>query len=199
MNSRTRQPPESAFGGLEASRVQHLTGAIAYLLMAIPGPASRHAQILSSAYRQAYPKLSSRKLEDPSAATAAACHTLTVLLERLIADWCAQEGGALSAQDFAKTLGLSATTIRRYRAGNKIIALPQAGGSGRYPVWQIHQEMLLPGLEEVLTILSAKGSDRFTILTFFLSPSERFHQRRPLDLLREGRVEPVLRAAKLGR
>jgi hypothetical protein len=54
---------------------------------------------------------------------------------------------------------------------------------------------VIPGLEEVLSALS--GHDAWMQNVFFLSPSSRLNDRRPLDVLREGTFEPVIEAARI--
>lgn len=102
------------------------------------------------------------------------------------------EGGGLSDAEFAKRLGVrSRETVRKYREKGLIFAWEKDSRNLRYPAWQIHEGRLLPGLAGVLAILTAQKRGAFSIGNYFLSESEELGGRRPLDLLREGRLDDV--------
>ena len=68
--------------------------------------------------------------------------------------------------------------------------------AARFPVWQFKDRELLDGLEEALKILSAgcRLGD-FGRILFFLSNQGFLGGKRPLDCLRAGEANKVLRAA----
>ena len=102
------------------------------------------------------------------------------------------EGGGLSDAEFAKRLGVkSRETVRNYREKGLIFAWEKDSRNWRYPAWQVHEGRLLPGLAEVLGILNRQKRSPFALANYFLSESEPLDDRRPLDLLRENRVEEV--------
>ena len=102
------------------------------------------------------------------------------------------EGGGLSDAEFAKRLGVSSReTVRKYREKGLIFAWAKDSRNLRYPAWQVHEGRLLPGLAEVLVILTSRKRGAFSIANYFLSESEELGGRRPLDLLREGRLDDV--------
>ena len=102
------------------------------------------------------------------------------------------EGGGLSDAAFAKRLGVSSReTVRKYREKGLIFAWEKDSRNLRYPAWQIHEGRLLPGLAEVLAILTSQEHSAFSIVNYFLSESEELGGSRPLDLLREGRLDEV--------
>lgn len=102
------------------------------------------------------------------------------------------EGGGLSDAEFAKRLGVSSReTVRKYREKGVIFAWAKDSRNLRYPAWQIHEGRLLPGLAEVLTILHRQKRGAFSIANYFLSKSEELGGCRPLDVLREGRLDDV--------
>lgn len=107
------------------------------------------------------------------------------------------EGGGLSDSEFAARLGVNAReTIRQYREKGRVFAWPKDMRSYRYPAWQIHHRQLLPGLAEALAVLRAKQLEPFSIVSYFLTPSDDLGDARPLDLLREGKVAEVAADAK---
>ena len=112
-------------------------------------------------------------------------------------DTLAEEGGALSDAEFAKRLNVrSRQTIHNYREAGKIFAVSSGARNFVYPALQIHKGALLPGLAEVSRILNDSQTAPMGILLFFLTPAEALEDERPLDLLRKGEIEGVLRHAK---
>lgn len=102
------------------------------------------------------------------------------------------EGGGLSDAEFAARLGVSAReTVRNYRERGRIFAWEKDARNLRYPAWQIHDGRLLPGLAEILAVLTKRGRSAFAIANYFLSESEELDGKRPLDLLRANQVEEV--------
>jgi hypothetical protein len=70
-------------------------------------------------------------------------------------------------------------------------------GAFRFPAWQFAEGRRLPGLEEVLAKLNTgEVLDDWGKIGFFLQAHGMLADRRPLDLLRENKVEPVLKAAE---
>ena len=107
------------------------------------------------------------------------------------------EGGGLSDSEFAARMGVNAReTIRQYREKGRVFAWPKDMRSYRYPAWQIHHRQLLPGLAEALAVLREKQLEPFSIVSYFLTPSDDLGDARPLDLLREGKVAEVVADAK---
>ena len=107
------------------------------------------------------------------------------------------EGGGLSDAEFAECMGLgSRETIRQYRQKGRIFGWFKGSRSYRYPAWQIHRKELLPGLAEVLAVLREKGLHSLSIIGYFLTPSDGLDDVRPLDLLREGKIDQVVADAQ---
>lgn len=108
------------------------------------------------------------------------------------------EGGGLSDAEFAAHLGLgSRETVRQYRKSGRIFAWRKDSRSYRYPAWQIYRKALLPGLSEVLDVLiSEKDMSPFSTACHFLTPKIGLDEARPLDLLREGKVDEVVADAR---
>jgi hypothetical protein len=107
------------------------------------------------------------------------------------------EGGGLSDAEFAERMGLgSRETIRQYRQKGRIFGWLKGSRSYRYPAWQIHRKELLPGLAEVLAVLREKGLHSLSIIGYFLTPSDGLDDVRPLDLLRESKIDQVVADAQ---
>lgn len=102
------------------------------------------------------------------------------------------EGGGLSDAEFAARLGVSAReTVRNYREKGRIFAWEKDARNLRYPAWQIHGGRLLPGLAEILAVLTRQRRSAFAIANYFLSESEELDGKRPLDLLRANHIAEV--------
>ena len=110
----------------------------------------------------------------------------------------AEEGGSLSADDAAKEIGLSKTAIlNRYHHGTIIGWREERQNAVRFPVWQFSEHHVIPGLEETLRVLNKDARiDDWGKLLFFLQKNLRLDGRRPLDYLRENKLDPVLLAAQ---
>ena len=106
------------------------------------------------------------------------------------------EGGTITSEEAARHLGLGGRQAvdKRLRA-NKLLAVEAGRHGRRFPVFQFTEKGVLPGFEETLTAL--EGHDSWMKLAFFLTPNTAAGDRRPLDLLREASLGPVLRAARV--
>ncbi|MGH7945821.1 MAG: hypothetical protein ACREH8_22370 [Opitutaceae bacterium] len=104
------------------------------------------------------------------------------------------EGGQLSAEQFGESIGVSRETVNQWRQSGRILGWKRGPRNYSYPAWQIRKGALLPGLESVLHALRAKTRDAFEIADYFLSESDELGGR-PLDLLRNADVEPVVEHA----
>jgi hypothetical protein len=105
------------------------------------------------------------------------------------------EGGSLSAEEMANALGRTRQGIDYLRREGSILAWRTTQGKWRYPAWQLtDQGGLLPGIGVSLKALNTHSE--WEPVIFFLSPRESFHGKRPLDLLRAGRLDEVISAAE---
>lgn len=108
-----------------------------------------------------------------------------------------EEGGHISAEDTARALGISKTAVlERYKKGQLLGWRETRQGAVRFPVWQFADGNVLKGLTEVLAVLSkAPGIDDWGRILFFLNRRNSLKGKRPLDLLRQGKVTAVKRIA----
>lgn len=102
------------------------------------------------------------------------------------------EGGALSAQELAGHLSMTPQGLGRKRERNQVFWL-EAGDGYVYPAFQIGRDGLLAGLREVLGAFTVE--DPWMRVNFMLTGDIRLGGRRPIDLLREGKVDEVVMAA----
>jgi len=104
-----------------------------------------------------------------------------------------KSGGVLKGEKAAELLGISRQAVDKRRRQGRLIGLTQGRRGYAYPVWQFEGGKTLANLEKVLDRL--KDNDPWMQLTFFLNANDRLNGSRPLDMLRSGKVEPVLEAA----
>jgi hypothetical protein len=110
--------------------------------------------------------------------------------QRLLND----EGGVVNPARVAELLGISRQSVGKRRAAGTLVGVPGNGGYV-YPVWQFVDGEVIKGLPQVLDALEEQ--DSWAKLRFFLNGSLALDGRRPLDVLKAGKIEPVLRAARL--
>lgn len=109
-----------------------------------------------------------------------------------------EEGGSMSAEEAARLLGMvKQSVLNLYHQGKLLGWRSEKQGAVRFPVWQFRDGKRLPGLDQALAKLSASGVlDDWGKIGFFLQQHRLSESRRPLDLLRENKVDPVLRIAE---
>jgi hypothetical protein len=108
-----------------------------------------------------------------------------------------ESGGSFSLQDIETLLGISRQAIDKKVADDALFAVPGPHGRRRYPVVQFTDktdDRIVPGLQKVLKSLpSTNGWFR---LNFLLTPDDHLGGQRPIDLLMEDNIDPVVAAAK---
>ena len=110
----------------------------------------------------------------------------------------AEEGGSMSADETARFLGMTKQSVlNMYHAGKALAWRTEKQGAVRFPVWQFMGDRRLPGLEAVLVKLNAGDVlDDWGKIGFFLQTHSLLDDRRPLDLLRDNKLDLVLKAAE---
>jgi hypothetical protein len=104
------------------------------------------------------------------------------------------EGGAIPAQQVAQILGLTRQGVDYLRKSKALVAWRATHGKWNYPVWQFAPRGILPGIKECLGRLLT--DNEWGAMIFFLSERESLAGKRPLELLREGKIEQALQAAE---
>ena len=103
-------------------------------------------------------------------------------------------GGSLSVEQVSKLIGISRQAVDKRRSQNQVIGLTQGKRGYAYPAFQFEDGKTLDGLKEVLDALS--GHDPWMQSIFFANGNDRLNHRTPLDALRQGETEAVVRAAE---
>ena len=108
-----------------------------------------------------------------------------------------EEGGHISADQAARMLGISKTSIlEKFKKGQLLGWRETRQKAVRFPIWQFVGGEILRGLPDVLNILSqASQIDDWGRVMFFLNRRNSLRGKRPLDALREGKVPLVKRLA----
>lgn len=104
------------------------------------------------------------------------------------------EGGALGAPALAGLLGITRQAVDKRRRAGKLLAVPAGARRWLYPSWQVVDGASLAGLEETLGALGEWSP--WARLGFLLGENRRLGGDRPLDALRRGEVDRVVRAAR---
>jgi hypothetical protein len=105
------------------------------------------------------------------------------------------EGGMLNAQHVAALLRMSRQAVDKRRLAGKLLAMEVGRRGLLYPAWQFRDGKLLPGMEEILALLSEHSP--FSKVCFFLWGTPWLSGERPLDRLRgRGDLDPLRRAAR---
>jgi hypothetical protein len=109
-----------------------------------------------------------------------------------------EEGGSRSADETARHLGVTKQSVlNMYHADTLLGWRTEKQGAVRFPVWQFSEHRRLLGLQEVLAKLNeAQILDDWGKIGFFLQTHSILNNRRALDLLREKKLESVLKAVE---
>jgi hypothetical protein len=109
------------------------------------------------------------------------------------------EGGSLSSEEVGRLLGISKEAVlKRLEAGRLVAWREGRLQAARFPGWQFdRRSRVLAGLETVLGILNRNQRlDAWGKILFFLQTQGSLGHKRPLDLLREGKVKDGCLAAE---
>jgi hypothetical protein len=124
--------------------------------------------------------------EDPlRAAKARAAKHLLALLNA--------EGGPIGVEEASERLGITRAAVDKRRKTGTLIGISDRGRAVVYPNWQFTTHGVLPGFDEVLRSIGVQNE--WMKMQFFLTYDPDL-QARPLDALRKGDREGVLRAAQ---
>lgn len=100
------------------------------------------------------------------------------------------EGGTVSGQELATSIGISRQAVDKRRLANTLIGIDLGRRGYAYPVWQI-------GLKDLDAVLGELGDlNPWAQALFFLSPSSWLEGETPLAVLRRGERDEVLTAAR---
>ncbi len=109
------------------------------------------------------------------------------------------EGGSWSSEEVADVLQISKTAVLKRLAANQLLAWREERlRAARFPRWQFDSHgNVLRGLKDVLIILGQdRRLDGWGKVLFFLQEKPSLNGKRPLDLIRAGKLEEVCFAAQ---
>jgi len=109
--------------------------------------------------------------------------------ERLLSE----EGGTWSVEQVAQHLQLTRQAINHRRKQGTLLGLDAGRHGFRYPAWQFARTGIVAGLEQVLAAL--KHLDPWMQQAFMLGKNTRLKDKRAIDVLRDGNVSSVVKAA----
>lgn len=103
------------------------------------------------------------------------------------------EGGACGRVEAAMLLQVTTVTVDNWRKQKRLVSFKDSAGRNRFPRWQFVEDFrLMPGIEACLNALGGAFED--DKLRFFLDEDPRV-KKRPLDLLREGKLKEAVELA----
>ena len=103
------------------------------------------------------------------------------------------EGGVLTGKQFSEKLGITPLELGRLRKRNEVFWM-EVGNEYVYPRFQLDGNRFLLGIREVLDAFAVE--EAWMRVNFMLMGDRRLSGWRPIDALREGRVNDVKLAAK---
>ena len=102
-------------------------------------------------------------------------------------------GAVLSIAALTAGTGVTRQAIDNRRKRGNLLAVQLGRRGYRYPAWQFTPDGVLPGLSQTLRALGDQSA--WIQLSFLLNENAWLNGRRPLDLLRQGEIAPVIDAA----
>ena len=103
------------------------------------------------------------------------------------------EGGVLTGKQFSEKLGITSLELGCMRKRNEVFWL-EAGNEHFYPRFQLDMIGFLPDIREVLDAFAVE--EAWMRVNFMLTGDLRLSGWRPIDALRDGRINEVKLAAK---
>lgn len=104
------------------------------------------------------------------------------------------EGAPWSVQAVAAHLGITRQAVAKRVRSHRLLAVDIGRHGQAYPAWQFVRGGVLTGLEAALGALTEH--DAWMQLSFFLGATPFLDDRSPLEALRAGDADAVLRAAR---
>lgn len=103
------------------------------------------------------------------------------------------DGHPLTSEEVASLLHLTRQAIDKRRKKGQLLAVSLGRRGYLYPIWQFHEDKVLPGIEQVLAELET--SDPWSQLIFFTTGNIRLDGATPLECLQAGDIDRIVRAA----
>jgi hypothetical protein len=104
----------------------------------------------------------------------------------------AEAGGALSASEVARLLGITPAAVHQRRAWSELLSVPLDGGEWGFPACQFAAAEVAPDLPRILA--AAPGADPWVRLSILLSREPSLGDERLIDLVGRGhQIDDVAR------
>lgn len=107
--------------------------------------------------------------------------------------WSAQVGPCLTRGAVARLLGKSEQAVAQ---DHRLFSFRNGDGRIAYPLVQFDGPRVVSGIDRVAAILTAAGDDDLTVLAWLTAPKPVFDGRSPIEALRSGDVDAVVRLAE---
>jgi hypothetical protein len=104
-----------------------------------------------------------------------------------------RSGGTLSAEDAGRLLGISRQAVDKRRRAGSLLAVRE-GSDWRYPACQFDETDVVTGIADVVRAYTTSGP--WVALDFLLAPDSALRGRSPLEALRTGDRDAVLRLVR---
>jgi hypothetical protein len=107
----------------------------------------------------------------------------------------ADSGGSYSLEEVRRLMnGVSRQSIERRVREGRLLAVVGRNNRRFYPVAQFNDDgTVVEGLPAVQDSLATRNG--YAVLNFLVHPDARLDHRRPIDLLKQGKIEQVVEAA----
>jgi hypothetical protein len=107
-----------------------------------------------------------------------------------------KSGGSFSLNEVRMLLhDVSRQRIDKRIHDGSLLAVPGPGNVRRFPTVQFTAEGVVAGLKEVQDALPTKNP--WAILSFLVEPDVRLNNRTPIELMKAGKVDLVVQAARV--
>jgi len=113
--------------------------------------------------------------------------------EKVKTSFLSKQGGALSNIEACRVLTCSPPELETMRRNHQVLGL-SVNEELVYPAWQFIEGKVSSGLDKVLAALKEDGA--WTQIIFLLTGDIRLDGAIPLEKLKEGEIDQVVRAAK---
>lgn len=112
--------------------------------------------------------------------------------------WREHLGGFYDTETVRLLLGSADKPVSKQAVSKRRGLLALQTGSRRvvYPSFQFVDGRLVEGLDDVLDVLPEQLVSRWTVASWLVSGNQQLDGDRPIDVLAEGREEPVVAAAR---
>jgi hypothetical protein len=186
LNIATSVAKEHTIFQVRATRaVEHLLATLDSSVLVEAASAPTDTEVLLSALQQPS-VLNSLLKQDPLAEA-------KLRGQRLRKELLEAEGGVIGPEEVGNLLGIQRQSVDKRRKAGTLLAL-ELGNRFVFPAWQVEGNRTVPHLEDVLAALH--DQDEWRKLSFFVNGNVRLDGRSPLEVLRAGEYEDVLKAAR---